>query len=204
MGPRQSVSLSDGLVHKSVVYFHSPWSDSRQWQDIFLCSKVPKSALDCTQLHIQRAKGTLSSGVKRPGYGAVPWLRRLVAGLSPRRPGFDPDQSMWDLWWTKWQCARFFPEYFGFPLSISFHRCYITRKNEKTLIIFIIGLHNKPEVCGASVAPAAGPFTKKKSGRGMTLATYLHVGPTLKMSGSIPPVLHIPSWRVQGTHHMFL
>jgi hypothetical protein len=21
---------------------------------------------------------------------AVPWLRRLVAGLSPRRPGFDP------------------------------------------------------------------------------------------------------------------
>ena len=26
----------------------------------------------------------------------------------------------------------FFPEYFGFPLSISFHRCSITRKNEKT------------------------------------------------------------------------
>jgi hypothetical protein len=24
------------------------------------------------------------------GCGAVPWLRRLVAGLSPRRPGFDP------------------------------------------------------------------------------------------------------------------
>jgi hypothetical protein len=22
---------------------------------------------------------------------AVPWVRRLVAGLSPRRPGFDPD-----------------------------------------------------------------------------------------------------------------
>ena len=38
----------------------------------------------------------------------------------------------------------------------------------------------------------------------MTLATYLHVGPTLKMSGSIPPVLHISSWRVQATHHMFV
>jgi hypothetical protein len=25
----------------------------------------------------------------------------------------------------------FFPEYFGFPLSISFHRCSITWKNEK-------------------------------------------------------------------------
>ena len=24
---------------------------------------------------------------------AVPWLRRLVAGLSPRRPGFDADPS---------------------------------------------------------------------------------------------------------------
>jgi hypothetical protein len=25
----------------------------------------------------------------------------------------------------------YFAEYFGFPLSISFHRCSITRKNEK-------------------------------------------------------------------------
>jgi hypothetical protein len=55
----------------------------------------------------------------------------------------------------------FSPAYFGFPLSISFHRCSITRKNEKTLIIFITGLHNKPEGCGASVASPAGPFTKK-------------------------------------------
>ena len=27
---------------------------------------------------------------------------------------------MWDLWWTKWHWDRFLPEYFGFPLSISF------------------------------------------------------------------------------------
>jgi hypothetical protein len=25
---------------------------------------------------------------------------------------------MWDLWWKKWQWARFFSEFFGFPLSI--------------------------------------------------------------------------------------
>jgi hypothetical protein len=43
-----------------------------------------------------------------------------------------PGQYMWDLWWTKWYWDRFFPEYFGFPLSISFHRCSITRENEKT------------------------------------------------------------------------
>jgi hypothetical protein len=55
---------------------------------------------------------------------AVPWLRRLVAGLSPA-------QSVWDLWWAKWHWDRFFPEHFGFPLSISFHWCSITRKNEK-------------------------------------------------------------------------
>jgi hypothetical protein len=69
---------------------------------------------------------------------------------------------MWDLWWTKWHWHRFFPEFFGFPLSISFHRFSITRKRTKIMIIFIIGLHNKPHGCSASVASAAGPFTTKK------------------------------------------
>jgi hypothetical protein len=31
------------------------------------------------------------------------------------------------------------------------------------IIISIIGLHNKPQGCGASVASAAGPFTTKKN-----------------------------------------
>jgi hypothetical protein len=57
--------------------------------------------------------------------------------------------------------GQVFPEYFGFPLSILFHRCSNTRKNKK-LIIFIIGLHNKPQGCGASVASAAGSFNTKK------------------------------------------
>jgi hypothetical protein len=34
-------------------------------------------------------------------------------------------------------------------------------KQKKT--IFITGLHNKPQGCGASVASAAGPFKKKRS-----------------------------------------
>jgi hypothetical protein len=71
---------------------------------------------------------------------------------------------LWDLLWTKWHWDRFFHEYFGFPLSISFPRCSITWKNDKKLNIFITGLYNKPLACGASsVAFAAGPFTKKKS-----------------------------------------
>jgi hypothetical protein len=69
---------------------------------------------------------------------------------------------MWDLWWIKWHWERVFPNYLGFPLSIAFHRCSITRKNEKKLITFITGLHNKPQVCGASVAFVAGPFTTKR------------------------------------------
>jgi hypothetical protein len=32
-------------------------------------------------------------------------------------------------------------------------------KRVKKLTIFITGLHNKPQGCGASVASAAGPFT---------------------------------------------
>jgi hypothetical protein len=60
----------------------------------------------------------------------------------------------------------FFPEYFGFPLSILFHRCSITWINEKNWSSFFLsssqGLHNKPQDCGASVACAAGPFSTKK------------------------------------------
>jgi hypothetical protein len=59
--------------------------------------------------------------------------------------------------------GQVFPQYFGFPLYISFHRCSITWKNEKKLNVFITVLHNKPLGCGASVASAAGPFTTKKT-----------------------------------------
>jgi hypothetical protein len=68
---------------------------------------------------------------------------------------------MWDLLWTKRHWDRHFPEYFGFPLSISFHRCSITWKNERKIIIFITGFYNEPQGCSASVASAAGPFIKE-------------------------------------------
>jgi hypothetical protein len=55
--------------------------------------------------------------------------RAMVQAVSRRPltrggPGSIPGQSMWH-----WD--RFFPEYFGFPVSVSFHWCSITRKNEK-------------------------------------------------------------------------
>jgi hypothetical protein len=86
----------------------------------------------------------------------VPWLRRLVAGLSPRRLGLDPVSAHVGSVMDKVALRQVFPQVLRFPLSVSFHRCYITRKNEKKeRIIFITGLHNKPEGCRASVASAA-------------------------------------------------
>jgi hypothetical protein len=41
---------------------------------------------------------------------------------------------MWDLWWTKWHRNRFFSEYFGFPMSISFHRCSIKMEKHRVRV----------------------------------------------------------------------
>jgi hypothetical protein len=68
-------------------------------------------------------------------------------------------QSVWDLWWKKWHWNRVFPKSWGFPLSISYHRCSFTRKNDRKLIIFVKGLHSKRQGCGVSGGSAAGPFT---------------------------------------------
>jgi hypothetical protein len=72
---------------------------------------------------------------------------------------------MWDLWWTKWHWDRFFSEYFGFPLSISFHRCPIKMEKQKRTS----SSSSSSQVCtislqgsGASVASAVGPFNKIK------------------------------------------
>ena len=76
----------------------------------------------------------------------MPWLRRLVAGFSPRRPGLDAGSVHVGFVVDKVALGQVFPpEYFGFPLSISFHRCSITRENEKKTLIFITGLHEKPQ-----------------------------------------------------------
>jgi hypothetical protein len=45
----------------------------------------------------------------------------------------------------------------------------------KKLIIFITGLHNKPQGCGASVASAAGLFIKKQSHTKIPFISNWHV-----------------------------
>jgi hypothetical protein len=67
---------------------------------------------------------------------------------------------MWGLWWTKWHWDRFFSEYFGFS-PVNHSTGAPLQGKQKKLIIFITGLHNKPQGCGASVASAAEPFKKQ-------------------------------------------
>ena len=40
-------------------------------------------------------------------------------------PGFIsiPGPSVWDFWWTEWRCDKFFSEFVGFVLTVSFHQC---------------------------------------------------------------------------------
>jgi hypothetical protein len=75
----------------------------------------------------------------------VPWLRRLAAGLPARRSGFDPGSVHVGFVVDKVALGQVFPEYFGLSLSISFHRCSITRTIIIIIIIIIIiMLHKKP------------------------------------------------------------
>jgi hypothetical protein len=53
------------------------------------------------------------------------------------------------------------PEYFGFPLSVSFHGAPLHGKTKQINHLYH-RLHNKPQGCGASAASAAGTFTKKR------------------------------------------
>lgn len=49
----------------------------------------------------------------------MPWLRLLVASLSPRRPGLTTGHLMWDFWWRKWKSEKFCTSTSVFPLSVS-------------------------------------------------------------------------------------
>jgi hypothetical protein len=51
----------------------------------------------------------------------LPWLKLLVAGYSQRRPGFVTGSFYMGFAVDKLALGRFFSEFFGLPLSVSFH-----------------------------------------------------------------------------------
>jgi hypothetical protein len=53
---------------------------------------------------------------------AVPYLRRLVVGFSPRRSGFEPKAGLAGFVVDKVALGQVFLEYFSFPCQFSFHR----------------------------------------------------------------------------------
>jgi hypothetical protein len=77
---------------------------------------------------------------------AVPWLRRLVAGLSLRRPGFDPGSVHVGCVVDKVALGQVFLRLSVFPCQ--FHSTgspLLVKLGKKLLIfIFITGLHKKP------------------------------------------------------------
>jgi hypothetical protein len=84
---------------------------------------------------------------------------------------------MWDLWWTKWHWDRLFPEYFGFPLSISIRRCSIKmEKQKKTSSSSSQGCTISLQGCGASVASATGPLNKKIKRKILKSLFPVHIG----------------------------
>jgi hypothetical protein len=53
---------------------------------------------------------------------AMPWLKRLVAGFPPQRPGCEPGSGQVGFVVDKVALGQVFPEYFGFPCQSSFHQ----------------------------------------------------------------------------------
>jgi hypothetical protein len=101
---------------------------------------------------------------------AVPWLRRLVASLSPRRPGFVNVGFVVE----KVALGQVFPRVIRFsPVNFIPPVLHYLEKWKKKLIIFITGLHNKSQGCGASVVSAAGPLKKTCPWQKFTYFTFL-------------------------------
>jgi hypothetical protein len=90
----------------------------------------------------------------------TPGPGRAMVQATSRRPGFDPVSLHVEFVVDIMALGQVFSEYFGFPLSISFHRRSIKMEKRKILISSSQGCTISLQGCGASVAFATGPFNE--------------------------------------------
>jgi hypothetical protein len=90
-------------------------------------------------------------------------VAQAVISRSPTAPArFDPGSVRVGFVVDKVALGQVFPRELRFS-NVSFILPVLHyREKVKKLIIFIIGLHNKPQGCGASIASAAGSFSTKR------------------------------------------
>jgi hypothetical protein len=82
------------------------------------CTIVPDSLTSATILNVLILTSVILLRYHYLYVLAVLWLRRLVTGLSPRRPWFAPRSVHVGFWCTVLRWDRFLPEFFGFtPIS---------------------------------------------------------------------------------------
>jgi hypothetical protein len=74
---------------------------------------------------------------------AEPWLTRLVAGLLPRRPGFDPGSVHVGFVVDKVALKQVFLRVHRFS-PVNFIPPVLYYMDKRKTLIFITGLHNKP------------------------------------------------------------
>jgi hypothetical protein len=65
-------------------------------------------------------------------------MAEAVSGLSPRRSNFDPGSLHVGFVVDKGALGQVLSEYFGFPLSVSVHRCFMTRKNGGKKVPYLV------------------------------------------------------------------
>jgi hypothetical protein len=89
---------------------------------LHLCDNLRSLQIHCSMFFFLLLCGFLLTAEIKYVEKAVPWLRSLVAGLSPRKSGFAPGSIHVGFVVDKVALWQFFSNFFGLPLSISFHR----------------------------------------------------------------------------------
>jgi len=100
-------------------------------------------------------------------------------------------QGMLGLWWTKWHCDRFFSQYFGFHLSVSFHWRSIQ-------IICILTLLLSEGQAGEAWEPQNAMFCRISESTGQNTPHTAWQG-FIMLFWSVHNLPNLPSWRTPTT-----